>query len=149
VPGNRSLRDDAVVSALLAGEFGDDCLLVRDVFRKPGWRLFEARTRAEAMQCLGRNRVHVVVAGTDLPDWPWKHALADLRGMAVPPQLVVAARAADDQLWSEVLNLGAYDLLARPLRRDEVERVLVSAWRHCEFKPARAQAPRRTHSAAA
>jgi len=98
---------------------------------------------------MGRNGVHVVVIGTDLPGWDWKLALADLRLMPRPPQLVVASRAADDQLWSEVLNLGAYDLLARPLCRDEVERVLISARRHCSFKPPRAQVPGPVHAQSA
>jgi response regulator RpfG family c-di-GMP phosphodiesterase len=138
VPNTGSVSKDAV-SALLVGDFGEDRLVVHDVFRKKGWRLFEAPARRAAMQCLERNRVHVVVAGTDLPSWHWKRALADLRRLTSPPQLVVASRIADDQLWSEVLNLGAYDLLACPMRRDEVERVLVSARRHCESKPMSAQ----------
>ena len=138
------------VSALLVGDFGNDSLIVRDIFRKPGWRLFEARARREAMRCLERNRIHVVLAETDLPRWTWKRALMDLRRLASPPQLVVASRNADDQLWSEVLNLGAYDLLAFPMRRDEVERVIVSARRHCSFDPERARAsqPARAESAA-
>jgi DNA-binding NtrC family response regulator len=142
---------ESCVSTLLVGNFGDDRRVVQDVFQKPGWRLFEARAKREAMQCLERNRVHVVLAETDLPGWAWKTVLTDLLCLARPPQLVVASRNADDQLWSEVLNLGAYDLLPIPMRHDEVERVLVSARRHCGFDPGRARASRpvRAESAAA
>jgi DNA-binding response OmpR family regulator len=139
VSNSDSIRNE-VVSTLLVGDFGDDRRVVRDVFQKPGWQLLEAGSRRDAMRSLEGNCVHVVMAGTDLPDWPWKRALADLRKLPKAPQLVVASRAADDQLWSEVLNLGAYDLLAQPLRPEEVERVLVSAWRHCGFAPQRAVA---------
>jgi DNA-binding response OmpR family regulator len=150
VPDTAAIRED-FVCALLVGDFGGDRLVVREVFRKPGWRLFEASARRAAVRCLSRNRVHVVVTVTDLPRWTWKQALADLRLLPSPPQLVVASREADDQLWSEVLNLGAYDLLARPMLSDEVERVIVSARRHCDFSPDRARdsKPARHQSVAA
>jgi DNA-binding response OmpR family regulator len=36
---------------------------------------------------------------------------------------------ADEYLWAEVLNLGGYDLLAKPFRDPEVKRVLAAALR--------------------
>ena len=43
------------------------------------------------------------------------------------PVLIVTSKVADEYLWSEVLNLGGYDVLAQPLDRDEVTRVARSA----------------------
>ena len=40
----------------------------------------------------------------------------------------MTSRLADDRLWSEALNLGAYDVLAKPYDPDEVLRVLDLAW---------------------
>jgi hypothetical protein len=48
---------------------------------------------------------------------------------------VVTSRTADDYLWAEVLNVGGYDVLAQPLERDEVERVVASARRHFDVRP--------------
>jgi len=118
------------VSALLLGAFEKDRLLVHDVFRKPGWRLFEARDRRRAVHCLERNPVQVVLAETNGRNWNWKGVLQDLRQLAFPPQLLVASHNADESLWAEVLNFGAFDLLMQPLVRDEVERVVASARRH-------------------
>ena len=42
--------------------------------------------------------------------------------------LIVTSRLADASLWAEVLNLGGYDLLAKPFNRQEVRHVLTSAW---------------------
>jgi DNA-binding response OmpR family regulator len=42
----------------------------------------------------------------------------------------VTSRVADDSLWAEVLNLGAYDLLMKPFDLTEVFRVVSLAWRH-------------------
>jgi DNA-binding response OmpR family regulator len=48
--------------------------------------------------------------------------------MKCPPLLVVTSRVADDRLWSEVLNLGGYDVLAKPLNTKEVFHVAGLAW---------------------
>jgi len=123
------------VSALLVGVYENDRLLLHEVFRKAGWRLFEARSKRGALRCLEHNPVQVVITERDVKNWHWKKALLDLGRLAHPPQLIVASRAADDYLWAEALNVGAYDVLAQPFQRDEVERVVASARRHFEVKP--------------
>jgi DNA-binding response OmpR family regulator len=123
------------VSALLVGEYENDRFLVHEVFKKLGWRLFEARDRRRAMQCLERNPVQVVIAKTDVPNWNWRRVLSDLRKQAKPPQLIVTSRTADESLWAEVLNIGGYDVMAQPFERYEVERVIASAHRHFDYQP--------------
>jgi DNA-binding response OmpR family regulator len=140
--------NDHSISALLVGEFETDRLLVHEIFRLHGWRLFEARDRRHALECLAKNPVQVVVAESELPAWNWKRILSDLRRLAPTPQLVVTSRTADDYLWAEVLNVGGYDVLPQPLARDEVERVVASAHRHYD-KQRRGAAPAATISAAA
>lgn len=127
------------ISALLVGEDGSDRLLLREIFRKCGWKLFEAHTRRSAMQALERNPVQVVIAASDLPKWDWRKVLRDLRRLAFPPQLVVTSRTADEHLWAEVLNVGAYDVLPQPLDSDEVEHVVAAASRHFERECQRAR----------
>ncbi len=56
--------------------------------------------------------------------------MAEMDRLPVRPVLIVASRLADDRLWAEVLNLGAFDLLlGEPFDREEVLRVTESAWR--------------------
>ncbi|MGA3238352.1 MAG: response regulator [Bryobacteraceae bacterium] len=121
---------DSDVCALLVGEYEVDRFLVHEVFKKHGWRLFEARDRKRAMQCLERNPVKVVIAKTDVPNWSWRRVLNDLRSLTKPPQLIVTSRTADESLWAEVLNVGGYDVMAQPFEQYEVERVIASAHRH-------------------
>jgi len=127
---------DSNVSALLLGEFETDRNLLRQIFRKSGWRLFEARDLSAGLDCLARVPVEVVIAETETQDWNWQSVLKDLRRMDHPPQLVVTSRIADDYLWAEVLNVGGFDVLAQPLDRDEVERVVASACRQYYRRPA-------------
>jgi DNA-binding response OmpR family regulator len=123
------------VSALLVGAYDRDRQLVKDIFRTSGWRLFEARDRGRALRYLSLHPIHVVIAETDVRDWHWKKVLHDLRGLARPPQLIVTSRNADDRLWAEALNVGAYDVLAQPFERAEVERAVESARRHFDARP--------------
>jgi len=134
MPENR----DQAVSALAVGEYESDRLLLHEIFRRCGWRLFEARDRRRALECLEKNPVQVVIVESEVRNWNWRKVLNDLRRMVTPPQLVVTSRTADDYLWAEVLNVGGFDVLAQPLEPDEVERVIASAWRHFDVKPQRA-----------
>jgi FixJ family two-component response regulator len=43
--------------------------------------------------------------------------------------LIVTSGLADAHLWAEVLNLGGYDVLAKPFDDQEVQRVVAGAWR--------------------
>lgn len=130
--------NDCLVSALLVGTYETDRPLVHDIFRNRKWRLFEAGDRSRALECLEKNPVEVVVAESQVPDWNWRRILTDLRRFNPVPQLVVTSRMADDYLWAEVLNVGGYDVLAQPLDREEVERVVASARRHFNVAPAKA-----------
>ncbi len=129
------MKSENKLSALLVGEYKGDRLLVHEVFQRLGWKLFEARDRNRAIECLDSNPVQVVIAESDVPNWNWKRVLSDLRNRAKPPQLVVTSRQADESLWSEVLNVGGYDVMAQPLDSHEVERVISSAHRHFDYKP--------------
>jgi DNA-binding response OmpR family regulator len=128
------------VSALAIGAFEQDRPLLQEIFRNLDWTLFEARDRRHAMQYLERHPVSVVLAESELPNWNWKRILNDLRRLDQPPQLIVASRTADDYLWSEVLNIGGFDVLPQPFARDEVERVVASAYRHHAYPATRVTA---------
>jgi DNA-binding response OmpR family regulator len=123
------------VCGLWVGPKSEDNGLLREVFRTAGWRLHEALARKQAIYCLRQRDVHVVLTSHQNQHWPWKRALQELQRMPRPPQLVVTSRLADEALWAEVLNWGGFDVLAEPLRREEVERVIASARRHYEPQP--------------
>lgn len=123
------------VCGLWVGPKSEGNGLIREVFRTAGWRLHEAVERRQAIHCLQQRDVHVVLTSHENQRWPWKRALQELQQMPRPPQLVVTSRLADESLWAEVLNWGGFDVLAEPLRREEVERVIASARRHYEPTP--------------
>jgi hypothetical protein len=122
------------VCLLMVGEYApnDECL-VGAICQSLGWRFSRVGDFAPGLLSTRSDLAPVVMVQADI----WKLLLREIQGATYPPNLVVTSRTADERLWAEVLNLGGYDVLAQPLDRDEVERVLASAARHIHW-------PRRT-----
>jgi len=87
-----------------------------------------ARTCRDAVTALTREQFDVILCECNLPDGDWIQILNHISGTGEKPLLIVTSRLADEALWAEVLNLGGYDLLAKPFSRQEVRHVLTSAW---------------------
>jgi CheY-like chemotaxis protein len=82
-----------------------------------------------ALRALEDARIPIVLCERELgKDDTWKTLLAGLAQLEDPPFLIVGSRSADESLWAEALNLGAYDVLARPFEPSEVMRTLCLAW---------------------
>jgi DNA-binding response OmpR family regulator len=94
------------------------------------WKLNACPTLASARTALRKLRVPVVVCESDLQPGTWKEVLEELRTLPDPPFLIVTSRLADERFWAEALNLGAYDVLAKPFDRTEVTRIVSMAWLH-------------------
>jgi DNA-binding response OmpR family regulator len=75
------------------------------------------------MASLRRERIPIILCDRDRTADAWKELLEQFDGLSSPPLLIVASRLADDHLWVEALNLGAYDVLAKPFETAEVVRI--------------------------
>ena len=53
--------------------------------------------------------------------------LSQFASILNPPRLIVVSRRSDDELWTEVLNMGGFDLLMAPLQEMEIARAVGSA----------------------
>ena len=94
------------------------------------WRLATTETLAFATTHLTSGEIPIVLCERDSDAGSWKDALESFRKFSTPPLLIVTSRIADEYLWAEALNLGAYDVLAKPYHASEVVRVLSMAWLH-------------------
>jgi DNA-binding response OmpR family regulator len=117
-----------VVQVLLISPFDEDHQHLRDILKHSNWQQHDARSQSESFDFLRENVTPVVICESELPDGNWQDVLAQLGQMRHPPLLVVTSRMADDRLWSEALNLGAYNVLAKPLNMKEVFHVVGLAW---------------------
>jgi DNA-binding response OmpR family regulator len=101
---------------------------VKEVLRRDRWNVCHAQTIREASLVLRERRVAVIICESDLPDGNWKTLLDQSRLLDNVPRLIVTGRLADEELWTEVLHHGGYDVLAKPYRNDEMLWVVRSAW---------------------
>jgi len=92
-----------------------------------------ALTYPSALAAVQDRSIAVIVCDTEFSPRTWKETLEKTSILPAPPNLIVSSRLADESLWAEALNLGAYDVLAKPFDSEEVIRVLSGAWRR--WKP--------------
>lgn len=87
----------------------------------------ELRSALKQMQAPGA-AFPIIICDSELAPDSWREMVDRVRCIPAAPLLIVASRLADERLWAEALNVGAYDVLAKPFDCDEVNRVLSSAF---------------------
>jgi DNA-binding response OmpR family regulator len=128
---------NGIVPVLSISPMEDDHFFLQDILNRLQGTLDRSRTfkvnscatLASALLALRKLQFEVVVCEQDLPPGSWKDVLEQVTILPDPPSLIVTSRLADERLWAEALNLGAYDVLTKPFDRTEVMRVVSGAWR--------------------
>jgi len=109
----------------------DDHSALQRLIGHSRWMMDKARSLSEARALLSqKSETSVIVCDCDGLPGAWMAILDDLLDMPAPPSLILTSRLADDRLWAEALNLGAWDVLAKPLDRSEALRSVKYAWDH-------------------
>ena len=91
-------------------------------------QVYPAADFREAQRRLsGPDSYDLVLTDAELPDGSWRDLLQLLLESERPCEMIVCSRVGDEQLWAEVLQCGAYDLLVEPYEGQEVLRIIQSA----------------------
>ena len=69
----------------------------------------------------------LIMVDAELPDGTWRNLILFLQNAGKATEMIVCARLGDHQLWAEVLQCGAYDLISEPFHAHEITRVVESA----------------------
>ena len=121
------------VSVFSIGPMDEHQTALARILKESHW-LGGAEAKGSLALCTTRKTVRKLHRESSIPivlcdgESGWREILDEFRTLPDPPFLIVTSRLADDRLWSEALNLGAYDVLAKPYDPDEVLRVLDLAW---------------------
>ena len=75
----------------------------------------------------GPRRYDVVMVDAELSDGTWRDVLQFVAASHAAREVVVCSRCGDEQLWAEVIQCGAFDLVPEPFERQEVLRIVRSA----------------------
>ena len=103
---------------------------MQSIFSHSKWVLHHADHLTAALEILNEQEIGVVLCERQLRPGTWIDMLEGLRYMPDGPPLIVTSRLADEQLWAEALNLGAYDVLSKPFVQRELVRSVSLAWLH-------------------
>lgn len=126
--GGRSQNERVTVLLISGSE--EDHVRMDHLFHSTNWTLYHATRYHEAVEIMRRNPIAIVITEAALEDGAsWRDVLTaecqDCR-----PRVLVAGDPGDRNLWIEILDLGAYDLLAKPFDRNELVRLVSLAWFH-------------------
>ncbi|MBZ5579406.1 MAG: response regulator [Acidobacteriia bacterium] len=139
------------ITVLAVDSCAEDCAALANTFKtgpwslcpEVHWTLTTAGTLGAAWSVLREGQIPIVLCECDRQPALWHELLEQIALSPNPPFLIVTSRLADDRLWAEALNLGAYDVLAKPFDGSEVTRVVSMAWMHWrDQRGHRALAPR-------
>ena len=110
--------DPSSLMIVLAAE--EDRRSIEAIVAPCQWKVYRAGSCEEAIRFARYTHPRVLLCDDELPDGNWRRIWKALSIGPLPPLLVVASRNADERLWSQVLNAGGFDLLAKPFRTQEV-----------------------------
>jgi DNA-binding NtrC family response regulator len=126
----RQTTTNGTLTVLSVSPLDEDHLSLQAIIGHSKWVLLKARDLVSALALLKEHEVAVVLCERDLVPGTWIDVREHIKSLPNAPALIVSSRLADDRLWAEALNLGAWDVLAKPFDRTEVIRTVHSAWRH-------------------
>jgi len=107
----------------------EDCASLERIL-KSGWTVIARATVASPLAVLREIPIPIVICDCDTSAGTWGEMLDHISLLPDPPLLIVTSRLADERLWAEALNLGAWDVLAKPFEADEVIRIVSIACQH-------------------
>ena len=120
----------AKVTVLSVSPLDEDHSSLQSIVLHSKWMLFKTRDLVSTLAVLKQREINVLLCERDLLPGTWIDVMEHVNAMPKAPSLIVASRFADDRLWSEALNLGAWDVLAKPFQVAEVIRSVISALQH-------------------
>ncbi len=107
----------------------EDCAALERIFQSD-WRVIAGLTIASALSMLQEIPISIVICDCDVSCGSWSEMLEQISLLPDPPLFIVTSRLADERLWAKALNLGAWDVLAKPFEADEVIRIFSIAGQH-------------------
>jgi DNA-binding NtrC family response regulator len=90
-------------------------------------------TLADARDLLSHKTIRLIFCDAQLADGSFRELLALAEPQQIP--VIVASRLVDTPHYLEAMQLGAFDFVAMPFRRGEVEQIVASAVRQLAARP--------------
>lgn len=116
---------DRRVLAVTAASAGRRLL---QLLEENGLKVFVASGAEEAKQKLSSlPSCELLLVDAELPDGSWRDLLEHVIAARKDCEVIVCSRSGDERLWAEVLQCGAFDLIAENCEDREIARVVSCA----------------------
>ncbi len=128
-----------VIKVLVASAALDEIAFFEHLAGNTRWEVLQVHSLAEVAEVFRDHEAPVVISAAELPDGTWKGVLDAAASRGRDTRVIVLIGEANDHLWSEILDSGGYDVLAKPLDAREAVRVVSLAWRQWRHTRQRAR----------
>ena len=125
-PVPRRRKQAVVTDVLSVGANATLHVYLSGLFQRFRWIVRHDTSFDDALRSIRQTATAVVVCEEQLPDGSWQGWASDVRSIPDAPELIVIGD--DRALRNEVLALGGFDALTRPLREADVVWAVASAW---------------------
>ena len=97
--------------------------LISAFARDNGWNLAFAETMEQACVRLAGDVVPVILLDRDSADVEWRSMVRSFANHRPAPCIILASSVVDRYLFQELVSQGGYDVVAKPLQREELRRI--------------------------
>lgn len=88
-----------------------------------GWDLTMLDTLPEASALSAKPNTGVIILDRDLTENDWRPAVHSLAQHRPAPCIILASSVLDEYLFDEIVKQGGFDIVAKPIRPDELRRI--------------------------
>lgn len=121
---NRHARASAGPPEMLAiMQSSQDQAVLANFATSSGWDLTMLDTLPEASALSAKPNLAVIILDRDLAENDWRSAVHNLAQHRPAPCIILASSVLDDYLFDEIVKQGGFDIVAKPIRPDELRRI--------------------------
>ena len=105
----------------------EDRISLEWLAKQHDWELRFVGSAREGFRLASQIHFELILCDRNQPGHPWREVMEGLASRAPGSCVLLISPVKDDQLWSDVLQRGGYDILIRPLREKAVLRSIDAA----------------------
>ena len=103
------------------------CAMLEDVVRGYGYLVDCARNSAEAIDHLRQRQYDGIILDAWLEEEQGRSVMQWMRRQRRSEPVIMMSETPSDELWVDVINRGASDLIAKPVQAAQIKRTLLMA----------------------
>lgn len=112
------------LSVLIIDDEESILISLKSYLSKRNYKLFTAKDGKEGFEIIKNNLVDVVLTDFRMPEWDGKKVLQEIKNLNPEIEVVMITAFGNVEDAVEIMKLGAYDYLSKPIDLDELDHIL-------------------------